>query len=56
VRVLRLSPPEKLITSRFGNENDNYLMAALKHRNFDALSYLMENVEGFDYSYQNSAG
>lgn len=47
---------EKIMISKIGIENDNYLLYAIKNKAFEACVYLITEVGGFEMSYKNSVG
>ena len=56
LKDLTLVPEDKIILSKIGIENDNYLLYAFKNAHLDACIYLIKEVGGFDLSYKNSVG
>ena len=56
LKDLTLVPEDKIILSKIGIENDNYLLYAFKNAHLDACIYLIKEVGGFDFSYKNSVG
>ena len=52
---LQLLSQQKLISERIGITFDNYLLFALRNRNFEASKYLL-SLEIFDLDFKNSSG
>ncbi|CDW79967.1 ankyrin repeat [Stylonychia lemnae] len=56
IKDLRVVLKEKVIISKIGIENDNYLQHAIKNKGFEACLYLLQEIGGFEFSYKNSVG
>lgn len=49
LKDLTLMPEDKLLLSKIGIENDNYLLYAFKNAHLDACIYLIRDLGGFDF-------
>eukprot|EP00347_Sterkiella_histriomuscorum_P016183 403354171 len=58
VKDLKVVLKEKIIISKIGIENDNWLQYAIKNKSFEACLFLLQEVQSgeWDFSYKNSVG